>query len=95
MVGPQEGIKFHLRYKLMYFYVILFFCTYSWKFWGSSFSSFWGLRAFVFETPFPMAPFGILVDCSFGPFFGKMLLFVLYETLWLQINNIHAHVNDT
>ena len=56
MVGPQEGIKFYLRYRLMYFYVILFFCTYTWKFWGSSFSSFRGLRVFVlevfvFETP--------------------------------------------
>ena len=28
MVGPQEGIKFHLRYKLMYFYVILPFFLY-------------------------------------------------------------------
>ena len=59
MVGPQEGLKFHLRYKLMYFYVILFFCTYTWKFGGSSFSSFRGLRVlglfvfevFIFETP--------------------------------------------
>ena len=50
MVGPQEGIKFHLRYKLMYFYVILFFCTYTWTFWGSSFSSFRGLRVFVLEV---------------------------------------------
>ena len=42
MVGPQEGIKFHLRYEIMYLYVILFF--YTWKFWVSSFSSFRGLR---------------------------------------------------
>ena len=28
----------------MYFYVILFFWTYTWKFWGSLFSSLRGLR---------------------------------------------------
>ena len=38
----QEGIKFHLRYEIMYFYVVLFF--YTWEFWGSSFSSFRDLR---------------------------------------------------
>ena len=41
-IGPEERIKFHLRYECI-FYVILFFCTYTQKLWGSSFSSFRGL----------------------------------------------------
>ena len=49
MVGPEEGIKFHSRYECI-FYVVLFFCTYAQKFWGSSFSSFRGLRVFVLEV---------------------------------------------
>ena len=36
----------------MYFYDILFFCTYTRKFWGSPFSSFRGLRVFVLEVFF-------------------------------------------
>ena len=55
MVGPQEGIKFHLRYKLMYFYVILFFLYLHLEILGVfvfEFSGSLGLRVvFVFETP--------------------------------------------
>ena len=45
MVGPEEGIKYHLRYEINVFFMLLFFfCTNTQKFWGSSFSSFRGLR---------------------------------------------------
>ena len=40
----------------MYFYDILFFCTYTRKFWGSPFSSFRGLRVFVLEVFFLETP---------------------------------------
>ena len=49
MVGPQEGIKFHLRYEIMYFLLFYFFVLILGNFGGLRFRVFgvlgsYGLR---------------------------------------------------